>query len=167
MNLVGLYNKVYEKPFTVRLLRLFSHFCEVLFATALVVSLYKAYLVSLKFAVLIAALSLISFIIVSLLRRFVRAPRPADIFPALEFLKGSKESPAFPSRHVFSAALIGVVTLYFAPLLGSLLIFISVLLAICRVLLGRHFPRDVIAGFFLGALAGALALIFSYNIIAV
>lgn len=167
MNLVQMYTKVYEKPLNVRILKLFSHFCEVLFSVVLVCFLYKAYVLSKELAIAFGALSLLSFILVSLARRLINAPRPEDLFPELEFLREEKSSPSFPSRHTFCAALIATLTLCFSVFFGRLLLFVSLLLGASRFLLGRHFARDVVCGFILGALSGALTLIFSYNIIAV
>ena len=167
MNLVKMYTKVYEKPIMVRILKLFSHFCEALFAVVFVSFLYKAYVISINLALAFGTLSLISFIIVSLARLIINAPRPSDLFPELEFLREKKSSPSFPSRHRFCAALIATLTLCFSVFCGCMLLLVSLLLGASRVLLGRHFARDVVCGFILGALSGALTLIFSYNIIVV
>ena len=167
MNLSKMYIKVYEKPCYVRILKLFSHFCEVLFAFALGFLLYRTYSASLTLTLSFGGLSFLSFIIISAVRRIVNAPRPADLFPELEFLKSKTSSPAFPSRHTFSASLIAVLVLYFSPIFGGVLLFLSLLLGASRVLLGKHFPRDVICGWLLGAVSGALILFFSYNIITV
>lgn len=165
MNLSKMYTKVYEKPCYVRILKLFSHFCEVLFAFALGLSLFDAYRASKALALSFFGLSFLSFIIITVVRRVVNAPRPADLFPELEFLKGRKHSPAFPSRHTFSAALIAVLALRFSTFFGIALLLLSLLLGASRIALGKHFPRDVVCGWLLGTLSGALVIIFSYNII--
>lgn len=165
MNLSKMYTKVYEKPCYVRILKLFSHFCEALFAFALGLSLLDAYRASPTLALAFLGLSFLSFVIISGVRRVVNAPRPADLFPELEFLKGRKTSPAFPSRHTFSASLIAVMTLRFSTAFGIVLLLLSLLLGASRIALGKHFPRDVVCGWLLGVLSGALVIIFSYNII--
>ena len=101
----------------------------------------------------------------SVARRIINAPRPAQVFSHLAFLEGGN-SPAFPSRHVFSASLISAILLFHRSLLGVPFIFLSLLLAVARVALGRHFPRDVIAGWLIGAVAGTAAFYLSYNIFA-
>ena len=164
MNLEKMYIIVYEKPLAVKLLRLFCHVCEALFAIAFLFSLYLARIVSIKVAISLLFLSLASFLLLSVARRLINAPRPADVFPHLSFLKTDKMSASFPSRHVFSAALISVIMLFNSNILGISFIILSLLLAFARVLLGRHFPRDVIAGWLIGAFAGTVVFYLSYNV---
>ncbi|MER2063374.1 MAG: phosphatase PAP2 family protein [Alkalibacterium sp.] len=98
----------------------------------------------------------ISFVLVSIFRKTVNAPRPYEVNGKEPIIKKDTKGKSFPSRHVFSVFVIAS-TLYFisAPL-GLLLIFMGILLAILRVIGGVHFPRDVIAGAIVGLLSGFL-----------
>ena len=99
------------------------------------------------------------FVAVSLLRRVINAPRPYEIYDIPDLKPGRHRGRSFPSRHAFSAFAIGTLVLGFLPVGGALLLLCGVLLSVARVLLGRHFPRDVIAGAIVGTVTSALGLI--------
>lgn len=98
----------------------------------------------------------VSFVLVSVFRKVVNAPRPYEVTGKKPIIKKETEGNSFPSRHVFSVFVIAS-TLYFisAPL-GILLMLLGIVLAVLRVIGGVHFPRDVIAGAIIGILSGVL-----------
>lgn len=112
-------------------------------------------------AVKAAGILFLPFALVSLFRMAVRTPRPYELYglghPSGRVRRHTRG--AFPSRHVFSAALLGTVLLAVSPLFGGILLGLAVLLAVDRVLLGLHFPRDVVAGYLIGVLAGVIGLL--------
>ena len=60
--------------------------------------------------------------------------------------KKSTKGCSFPSRHTFSAFIIGYTILMFNPYLAISVFVAGVIMAICRVLCGIHFIKDVLAG---------------------
>ena len=99
------------------------------------------------------------FVLVSLMRRFINAPRPYEL---LEFYKRKpkgKAGKSFPSRHVFSVFIIATVLIPTDPLLSAALFAAGALLAFLRVALGIHFVRDVVAGALIGAATGGIGLL--------
>ena len=101
----------------------------------------------------------IPFVAVSILRKIVNAPRPYEIFEFYKTNPKDKKGESFPSRHVFSIFIIGVVIMSWNVMLGILLLVLGVVLSVLRVLLGIHFIRDVIAGAAIGTLSGIIGLI--------
>ena len=87
---------------------------------------------------------LLPFLLVSLIARLVKAPRPCDLFDFYEKKPRGKHS--FPDRAVFFAFAIGTLTLFVHFLLGLLTLGLALCLSVCRPLLGRAFVRDVVAG---------------------
>ena len=61
-----------------------------------------------------------------------------------------------PSRHVFSAFVIGMSALYISVPLGAFILADSSLMCFMRVIAGVHFPKDVIAGAVIGILSGVI-----------
>jgi membrane-associated phospholipid phosphatase len=102
------------------------------------------------------------FVILSLLRRVINAPRPYELYEFFEAPPKRKKGKSFPSRHAFSIFAIGTLCLFVNPLLGALTLALGILMCIFRVLLGIHFVRDVVAGAIVGvacSLIGALILL--------
>ncbi|MFI5936632.1 phosphatase PAP2 family protein [Actinoplanes sp. NPDC051494] len=87
-------------------------------------------------------------------KTWVDAERPCRIFPELRII--AHECPAtgdwsFPSNHSTIAGALVVAVLLLSRNLGLLALPLGVLAAFSRVFVGVHYPRDVVAGFLLGA----------------
>jgi membrane-associated phospholipid phosphatase len=108
---------------------------------------------------------LIGVIGVSLLRKRLDHPRPYELYhfePLYKSYADPKFRPhgaGFPSRHVFSIFIIAVCELPVYKLFGVVLLIMGVFLAVFRVIMGVHFPRDVIAGALLGSVLGVIGSI--------
>ena len=101
----------------------------------------------------------ISFVLVSVFRSRVNAPRPYEQLNIQPLIHKDTRGHSFPSRHVFSSAVISCAFLSVSSVLGIALLVITALLAVIRVLGGVHFPRDVIAGFCIGLLSGWIGFV--------
>lgn len=113
-------------------------------------------------SVYLLVITAIPFIAVTVMRKVINAPRPYEVFDCeeLEYLRElGRKGQSFPSRHVASSFIIGS-ALCFAELhAGIIVLALGVLLAVLRVLLGRHFIRDVIVGAVIGGIAGSVGMI--------
>ena len=92
----------------------------------------------------------ISFVLVSIFRRYYCAPRPYEVFQMSSVIEKETPGKSFPSRHVFSVFVIAATMFHFYPAAGVLFGVAGVFLAVFRVLGGVHFPKDVIAGATMG-----------------
>lgn len=98
----------------------------------------------------------LAFGLVSLYRRLINTPRPYESWDIEPLISKDTTGQSFPSRHVFSASLIGMCFWQVNLWLGLLILVMAVILAVARVLAGIHYPRDVLAGFLVGIICGAL-----------
>jgi membrane-associated phospholipid phosphatase len=88
------------------------------------------------------------------IKRVVRRARPDD--PEVEVLVGTPSRLSFPSSHAASTTAAAVV---FGGLTGRRLTPVLVPpMLLSRLVLGVHYPTDVLAGSVLGGLVGRLAL---------
>ena len=83
-----------------------------------------------------------------LLTRLIKAPRPCDLFDFYE-TKG-KRGYSFPDLALFFAFASGTLILFVHFTLGLITLSLSLVLCATRTLLGRSFVRDVVAGGLLG-----------------
>lgn len=83
-------------------------------------------------------------------------PRPFAGNELIEMSVAPLDQYSFPSGHTLHAVAFSVVAVFFYPGLLWLLLPFTVLVALSRLVLGLHYPSDVVAGALLG---GGLALI--------
>lgn len=72
-------------------------------------------------------------------------------------LTAPSPDPSFPSDHATAAFAIAVAVLLVNRRVGAIFLAAATLIAVSRVLLGEHYPGDVLAGALVGA-AGAVAV---------
>jgi undecaprenyl-diphosphatase len=65
---------------------------------------------------------------------------------------------SFPSGHTLHAVSFTIVALGWFPLLAPLLVPFTALVAASRVVLGLHYPSDVIAAIGIGGMLGGISL---------
>ena len=99
----------------------------------------------------------VGFVAVSFFRRRFNAPRPYECCSIAPLIARDGAGKSFPSRHAFSAFAIAASWFAASAPIAVVLLVAAGVLAVCRVLGGVHFPRDVVAGALIGSATGALA----------
>ena len=150
---------VNKRPALCRGLRLVSHFAGIfafiLFAFVFMLAVISSPLSAVKLCAIIG----LSYVAVSLARRFINAPRPYEVYDFYESPPKDKKGVSFPSRHTFLVFAIATVCMPASAVPAIILLVLGVLLAVSRVLIGIHFIRDVVTGAMLGILSSVLGLL--------
>ncbi len=89
-----------------------------------------------------------------LLKRQLVRERPFIGLPGVECVLPPLDRYSFPSGHTLHAVLFTAIAVTHVPSLAFLLVPFAVLVALSRVVLGLHYPSDVLVG---GALGAGLA----------
>jgi undecaprenyl-diphosphatase len=105
-----------------------------------------------------ALTGLVAAALYRLLKRWTRRPRPfrahseiiAHVPPLDEF--------SFPSGHTLHAVSFTIIALAYFPLLAPLLVPFALLVAASRVVLGLHYPSDVLAATVIGCTLALVSL---------
>ena len=87
-------------------------------------------------------------------------PRPCARHDRIRAPVAPLDEYSFPSGHTLHAVSFGIVVVYHYPALAWLVIPFTVLVALSRLVLGLHYPSDVLAGALLGTALATLALQF-------
>ena len=160
--LIGMYKKTYSHPRLVKILCYLGHLSVAIVAFSFCLALYRAFLVGIAEGVGVAIAAAIPFLAVSVLRKLLNFPRPYEVYDFSEFgalTPKAKHGQSFPSRHVLSAFLIGVLVFPYAPFLSVISLFLGVIISVCRVIWGIHFPKDVITGALIGVASGVVGIL--------
>ncbi len=134
-------------------------------AAVFVLMTVLAYLRAPYEAVLLILVAGVPFFAVSGVRSLINAPRPYEVYKFYETAPRSKCGKSMPSRHVFSAMLIAVLSYTLSLPLAIVLAVLAVALGVIRVLLGIHFIRDVAVGCALGLILGTLGTVILTSLI--
>lgn len=106
----------------------------------------------------LAATGVVALALYRLLKRWTRRPRPFAADRRISALARPLDEFSFPSGHTLHAVAFTVVALAWYPALAWLLVPFSALVAASRVVLGLHYPSDVVAACGFGALLGATSI---------
>src|SRR5258706_975674 len=87
----------------------------------------------------------------ALLKRSTSRRRPFQVVPAIAAGAAPLDAFSFPSGHTLHAVAFTLVALAYYPALAPVLVAFTLLTAASRVVLGLHYPSDVLAGAALGA----------------
>lgn len=103
-----------------------------------------------------ALIGLLALLLYRLLKRWSRRPRPLHRHPGMVVSVAPLDEFSFPSGHTLHAVAFTWVALAYAPALAIVLIPFALSVAASRVVLGLHYPSDVLAATVIGvALAEA------------
>ena len=151
-----------NKPFLLSLLRSFNRFMTVVMPMIYLTLLATTYLQQGfgKQVLIYVFVPAAGFVILSLLRKKINAPRPYEVWEIVSLLDRDSPGQSMPSRHVFSASIISMACLHASLYVGVILLVLSALLGLVRVLGGVHFPKDVVVGYICSLVWGVLFFLF-------
>ena len=150
--------KIENKPFLLRLLRTFNRFMTVVMPIVYLTLLVTTYFQEGfgKQVLIYVFISATGFVILSLLRKKINAPRPYEEWDIKPLLDRDSPGQSMPSRHVFSATIISMACLHASLTMGMICLTLSALLGLVRVLGGVHFPKDVLVGYICALVWGVI-----------
>ncbi len=151
-------SKIENKPFLLSLLRTFNRLMTVVmpivYLTLLATTYFQEGLG--KQVCIYVFVPASGFVILSLFRKKINAPRPYEEWDIKPLLDRDSPGQSMPSRHVFSATIISMACLHASLTMGMICLTLSALLGLVRVLGGVHYPKDVVVGYICGLVWGVL-----------
>lgn len=106
----------------------------------------------------IAATGVVSLALYRLLKGWTRRPRPFAAHGGIRAWIAPLDEFSFPSGHTLHAVAFTVVAVAHYPLLAWVLVPLATSIAVSRVVLGLHYPSDVLAATAIGLVLGGASL---------
>ena len=105
-----------------------------------------------------AATGVVALAMYRALKRWTRRPRPFASDRRIYALVRPLDEFSFPSGHTLHAVSFSIVAVAHYPTLAWVLVPFTTCIAMSRVVLGLHYPSDVIAATAIGALLGSASV---------
>ena len=96
------------------------------------------------------AAGLVGFRLYKWLKKKILRPRPCDLHNIITRTTAPLDEFSFPSGHTLHAVTFSLVAIAYFPWLAPIVLPFTLLVALSRVVLGLHYPTDVLAGAALG-----------------
>ncbi len=106
----------------------------------------------------LAATGAVALLLYKLLKRWTRRPRPFASDARIRAWVAPLDEFSFPSGHTLHAVAFTIVALAHYPMLAGLLVPFAASVAASRVVLGLHYPSDVLAALGIGTALASLSL---------
>lgn len=106
----------------------------------------------------LAVTGVIALVLYKLLKRWTRRPRPFASDVRIRAWVAPLDEFSFPSGHTLHAVAFSIVAIAHYPVLASLLVPFTLCVAASRVILGLHYPSDVLAAAGIGCGLAAISL---------
>ena len=116
------------------------------------VLLFCTFNISHMLALKIALVCGISFLICTILRKIINAPRPQ----INDSIYTKKTGESFPSRHVFSCLIIAFSWMQIHLLFGIVLAILGLILGYARVKIGAHHVSDIVGSLVLALICAGV-----------
>lgn len=86
-------------------------------------------------------------------------PRPYEVHQDIWLTGTPLDKFSFPSGHTLHAVVFSLVAIGYYPLIAIFVVPFAILVGLSRVVLGLHYPSDVIAGALIGAIIARLSFL--------
>ncbi len=86
-------------------------------------------------------------------------PRPYEVHQDIWLTGTPLDKFSFPSGHTLHAVVFGLVAINYFPQLSIIVVPFTAMVGLSRVVLGLHYPSDVLAGALIGTLIASLSFL--------
>lgn len=108
-------------------------------------------------AVRMIGVGAIDLILYGIIKRWIARPRPYRACPNIRACTKTLDEFSFPSGHTLHSVAFSLILTVYYPAAAFVVWPFTILVAVSRIVLGLHYPSDVIVGAVLGAVTAAVS----------
>jgi undecaprenyl-diphosphatase len=108
-------------------------------------------------AVRMVGVGIVNIVLYKIVKRWIARPRPFRSCPGIRECARSLDEFSFPSGHTLHSVACSVILTAYYPMLALIVWPFTILVAVSRVVLGLHYPSDVIVGALIGGITAAVS----------
>lgn len=155
-------NNTFRAPLIQKFFAAISRLGDGIFWYTLMLSLPFIYgMAALQVTAIMIAVGVIDLLLYKLIKHLTGRERPCAVNTKIHLGTPPLDHYSFPSGHTLHAVAFTTITVFHFPELAIVLIPFAALVAASRVILGLHYPTDVLAGATIGTAVAGLALYLS------
>jgi undecaprenyl-diphosphatase len=107
------------------------------------------------------AVGIVNLVVYRIVKRWIARPRPYRTCPGIRACGRSLDEFSFPSGHTLHSVAFSLILTVYYPMFALFVWPFTLLVAVSRIVLGLHYPSDVLVG----ALIGAITAGVSFNLL--
>ncbi len=108
-------------------------------------------------AVRMICVGAVDLVVYRIIKRWIARPRPYHACPDIRACTKTLDEFSFPSGHTLHSVAFSLILTVYYPAFAFFVWPFTVLIAVSRIVLGLHYPSDVIVGAVIGALTAAVS----------
>ena len=108
-------------------------------------------------SVRLVGVGIVNLILYKIIKRWIARPRPYRTCPGICARTRSLDEFSFPSGHALHSMAFSVILPVYYPLSALIVWPLTILIALSRIVLGLHYPSDVVVGALIGGITAAVS----------
>jgi undecaprenyl-diphosphatase len=103
------------------------------------------------------AVGIVNLVVYKIIKRWIARPRPYRTCPGIRACSRSLDEFSFPSGHTLHSVAFSLILTVYYPMSALFVWPLTILIALSRIVLGLHYPSDVLVGGLIGGITAAVS----------
>ena len=103
------------------------------------------------------SIGVVNVVLFKIIKRWIARPRPFRACPGVRECARSLDEFSFPSGHTLHSVAFSLIRTVYYPMFALFVWPFTIVIAVSRIVLGLHYPSDVIVGAVIGAITAAVS----------